>query len=34
MSSQQILPVVLWVAAGVILILLIMRRRNRKSQGS
>jgi hypothetical protein len=30
MSSQQILPAVLWIAAGVILILLIMRRRKRK----
>jgi len=33
MSKSQILPVVLWVAAGVILILLIMRRRKRKMQG-
>ncbi len=31
--SNQILSVVLWVAAGVILILLIMRRRKRKIQG-
>jgi hypothetical protein len=33
MSSGQILPAVLWIAAGVILILLIMRRRKRKIQG-
>ncbi len=32
MTSAQILPVVLWVVAGVILILLIMRRRKRKIQ--
>jgi hypothetical protein len=33
MTSAQILPAVLWIAAGVILVLLIMRRRKRKIQG-
>lgn len=33
MSSNQILTAVLWIVAGVILILLIMRRRKRKMQG-
>ncbi len=33
MTENQILSAVLWVAAGGILIMLIMRRRKRKMQG-
>ena len=31
--DKQVLSAVLWIAAGVILVLLIMRRRKRKLQG-
>jgi len=33
MNNNQILSAVLWIAAGVFLILLVMRRRKRKIQG-
>jgi hypothetical protein len=33
MTDNQILTAILWVAAGAVLILLIMRRRKRKMQG-
>lgn len=32
MNSNQVLSAVLWIAAGVFLILLVMRRRKRKIQ--